>query len=886
MKRKLKHDRFMDKRIFNKLTPEDIQMYLRKENYEKRFTKINEIKTVSQLTKEIQNYTVQLCAHKNKLILLNDKELVNSISSSIEYMNNLAYEWEITNNANIDSNQRNLMLGFHQNTINQISTLWMNSNNLKMQRIHTFGYELYGFVFQEYLLGQQKTKLLRWEKIIFKTKKHQMDLDMWKIQKLEHTQSKIASLHKFLTDECYDTDSVIQDISDSGSNIKKQWDNGVFFEKLEEYIGNRYINVMSKFKEGLILLDDEVFEIKQKEYKIRGREEKKKWLYAQELDRKYNQYRKELQKLQHAFESGFTDIMKKYLVVKAENKWFEESIQILIDKLYDEQKDKIHQMISNNCSSIDIINVINTLLMTLYKSTYYDMIGKRCKNYPSLKKIISTGNPETGKNLWSEITMKKSMTEPDKITVENVGNVIKEKLNILQTVLQKVFDINAVELTVHNRKIFEQHMNQRFLRFSVAILERAVAENVTNYVLYQNRQRCDQLMEKAKIKSDMKSVKRMKAKLYYGKNKDHEIMVNDPITMDHIISLICYTDNSKLCTTFRETYRTKNPTEALEDMKTRHSYFANMGRLLYEAFVFYASKENKIEVLYHGMSVKLTFPTLFCAFDAPTSTTSDAAVAANFCQHGGVILQFQSSESSTYIRTLDMSLFSAYGTEREHLIFETRLHIANIAVPSDGGWIGQKFMQMLSLYDKITHGSIIHDGRLLTTRNQKRLCNLLQKVMNNDLSKYPLYLKTLILSITCGNKKIWLNSREIDRLEDDLKRMLVMENNQFGLFMIYLKDTMGVVICPIFRTKWKFNDHTFDLISRTKKSQNVIIAGKDVNCKLSKNKEVIFRPQLTKIQDVFNVKMQLMNVYENLPIQVHFNVECKELDNYYTSSHP
>ena len=47
-----------------------------------------------------------------------------------------------------------------------------------------------------------------------------------------------------------------------------------------------------------------------------------------------------------------------------------------------------------------------------------------------------------------------------------------------------------------------------------------------------------------------------------------------------------------------------------------------MGKLLYESFVFFASTESKVDMLFHGMSIELLFPTLYCAFDALTSTTT------------------------------------------------------------------------------------------------------------------------------------------------------------------------------------------------------------------------------------------------------------------------
>ena len=108
-------------------------------------------------------------------------------------------------------------------------------------------------------------------------------------------------------------------------------------------------------------------------------------------------------------------------------------------------------------------------------------------------------------------------------------------------------------------------------------------------------------------------------------------------------------------------------------------------------------------------------------FNNNSPYTTEWSVASTFCQDSGIILKFESSESSKYIRTLDMGLFSCFDHEREHLIFETRLHIKDIFVTKEGAWIGYKWMRMLSLYDLLVHGSVVHNKYLLKAKNQKRL---------------------------------------------------------------------------------------------------------------------------------------------------------------------
>eukprot|EP01084_Bolivina_argentea_P260493 439937_1 len=215
--------------------------------------------------------------------------------------------------------------------------------------------------------------------------------------------------------------------------------------------------------------------------------------------------------------------------------------------------------------------------------------------------------------------------------------------------------------------------------------------------------RIEPFMEQTAVRAKMQSVKQVKAVWYQGINKHHEIYSNQPMTKDHVLALILYTQCTKLCTLYRETYRQSHDEESEQQLVLRHAEYANMGRLLYESFVFFASTNSQVQLLYHGMSIPLLFRSLFCTFDAPTSTTTASNVATNFGETG-IVIKFESSESTKYIRTLDMGSFTCYHNEEEHLIFETRLHIKDIFIPRSKLWIGSKLMKRLSLFDLLIHG--------------------------------------------------------------------------------------------------------------------------------------------------------------------------------------
>eukprot|EP01084_Bolivina_argentea_P313843 543549_1 len=429
-------------------------------------------------------------------------------------------------------------------------------------------------------------------------------------------------------------------------------------------------------------------------------------------------------------EGAIKEFLKKYV----QPKFVTDLVQIIIKQLMadiklvdDDQEEKYEE------PSGDHVHVADVFYQAIIKhKIYYKVIEKN-------------ENINFNRNYASFLAIAKSWAESNTMQMHSILNTIKnrsgkiyDKLKELKDNMTDIFGMDETELTAQIQK--------EFIVYSVQ-------QNYEEYIRFQNQERCGPIFEKAKFVIEMTSVKQLKAVWYHGINKHHDIMVGDPLSIKHIIALICYSDYTTLCTTYRETYR-RMVGESLYKLKCRHSYFGNMGKSLYESFVFFASKDSKIKILYHGMSTKLSFTTLYCAFDAPTSTTSDLIVAERFCDYDGIVLRLESSESSKYIRTLNMALFSRFDLEREHLIFETRLHINGIALRTETGYIRYKWMKVISLYDLLIHGSIVHDHQLLENTNQNRLYKLLQLIINDKLqtSAFIQYFKTLVLTLTQQKK--------------------------------------------------------------------------------------------------------------------------------------
>ena len=78
---------------------------------------------------------------------------------------------------------------------------------------------------------------------------------------------------------------------------------------------------------------------------------------------------------------------------------------------------------------------------------------------------------------------------------------------------------------------------------------------------------------------ETEKIKNIKSKYF---TYEYGIEFNTPITLNHIMSLVFYTDYTVLSTIVSSTFRRLN-NETDNEWKNRHSQFANIARLLRES---------------------------------------------------------------------------------------------------------------------------------------------------------------------------------------------------------------------------------------------------------------------------------------------------------------
>eukprot|EP01084_Bolivina_argentea_P037595 69540_1 len=143
------------------------------------------------------------------------------------------------------------------------------------------------------------------------------------------------------------------------------------------------------------------------------------------------------------------------------------------------------------------------------------------------------------------------------------------------------------------------------------------------------------------------------------------------ITKDHLIAIMVQCNFDVLQAKFRETFRKKYVTETHKSLKTRHSHYHFLAKLLRECVECFGMRmtrkkgNNKFYLeVYHGINQYFQFASLNASINGPFSITTEIAVAVEFSGSNGMILTLRGSE----------------------LMFNNKLHVNEQAAAFDCQW--------------------------------------------------------------------------------------------------------------------------------------------------------------------------------------------------------
>ena len=211
---------------------------------------------------------------------------------------------------------------------------------------------------------------------------------------------------------------------------------------------------------------------------------------------------------------------------------------------------------------------------------------------------------------------------------------------------------------------------------------------------YISRTHYRQILEKAKV---YKETVRARQAIYQYDGFDgilemrklNELQYGDIMTLAHLMSIICYTDYSELCTAWTASFRQTFIGESQKSMEHRQKSYYYLSKYLYQVVNYfgvachgewqvvkqnlghsesiYISWAEDIGPFYCGMNQSMPFPSFSIKLNSPTSTSREQTVAARFADETGILIQFNNNGLLMNDRTsfFDSKWISKFSEEEE-----------------------------------------------------------------------------------------------------------------------------------------------------------------------------------------------------------------------------
>ena len=152
------------------------------------------------------------------------------------------------------------------------------------------------------------------------------------------------------------------------------------------------------------------------------------------------------------------------------------------------------------------------------------------------------------------------------------------------------------------------------------------------------------------------------------------IKKGEPISKNHMTSLILYTDLSEYCSRFSSTFRQNTQYESLQSIKKRNGKYWWQSKYIREAVIFYGYDHGEWNKergpFYSGVDMLLCLEGFSLRLRGPTSTSKHIEVALKFSKREGIIMSLNNTgyHFAEDLPFLDCSWFSAFADEVNYII--------------------------------------------------------------------------------------------------------------------------------------------------------------------------------------------------------------------------
>eukprot|EP01083_Nonionella_stella_P051593 137001_1 len=193
------------------------------------------------------------------------------------------------------------------------------------------------------------------------------------------------------------------------------------------------------------------------------------------------------------------------------------------------------------------------------------------------------------------------------------------------------------------------------------------------------------------------------------------------LPLSNILCILIYCNYDSLQFAFSKTYRKLTPTETLQSVGERHSYFWHLGKCLLESMssIGVPVMEDSVNSFYHGIGDKLVFPSTANRqfVYGPLSTSSSFAAACVFTNNNnGIIVEF--GDDIGFATQLPVGWLSDFTSESEHLFLggAEGLKFINITIAETG----EEYKYVLQALE------LIHDA--INRKTNDDVCRKVQKI--------------------------------------------------------------------------------------------------------------------------------------------------------------
>eukprot|EP01083_Nonionella_stella_P193956 715750_1 len=388
-------------------------------------------------------------------------------------------------------------------------------------------------------------------------------------------------------------------------------------------------------------------------------------------------------------------------------------------------------------------------------------------------------------------------------------------------------------------------------------------ELLNNDIATISARRFENEYQKASVHSDT----------YYRKTYYPEMEI------EHILSLMIYTNFDRLQREFTKTYRTEKGNQ-----HDRYYYLGKHIKISVHEFGTTLAKSD-IKIFYHGIGEQLVFPKYIgevssgISVYSPLSTSSSLSVAANFTNgNNGLIVCFGGGWNAEHAlhhpwwcalsanKYLSVSWLSDYGNESECLFIQSQfeLHINNI-VDARSGSDFKCILFALRIIEVITSRLTMKAN--VTQKIKDVLRSLIEHQLSYALSDYAAYVSlneyaVKLIRIYCDNKE-WIEIDYLQRTNEDYQFFFDMlfhskfewiKLNLIHALFPSLKEIQirNIALCPDI-LECIIHHLNSDLIQNSDLKKLIILPNKDSSLNML-DAETLYKDQLLKVH--FGIRMQ------------------------------